>query len=132
LDASLDLGSIMSGSRCVGDPCLFNSLLFQVCWNLQVSRRYIYLHSDFVFLSISVSVTMFDILCSKEHLCLMLCSGGCWHVVLVLCWRLIHSLCFKPLLIFVDAPTLYPFFCNLVSRPYTCSLGCTRGKWLYC
>jgi hypothetical protein len=59
------------------------------------------------------------------------CSGGCWHVVLVPCWRLYHSLRFEPFFCFGDALTLH-IFCNLVSRPYAGSLSCARDECLYC
>jgi hypothetical protein len=64
----------------IGAPLLFVSLMLQVCWDLQVSRRQVYLHSDTICLSVSVLVIVFGLICSKEFFSLLLCSGGCWYV----------------------------------------------------
>jgi hypothetical protein len=60
----------------IGAPLLFVSLMLQVCWDLQVSRRWVGLLSGSVCLSILAHVTVFGLLCSKTLLCLLLCSGG--------------------------------------------------------
>jgi len=56
---------------------MFDSLIFQVCWDLQVSMCQVCLHSGTDFISVSVHGVVFGWLRSKEHLRLLLCSGGC-------------------------------------------------------
>lgn len=59
---------------------LFDSSIFQICWDLQVSRRRICLYSSTAFLSVLIHVTVLEMLSSKKLLCLMLCSESCWHL----------------------------------------------------
>jgi hypothetical protein len=98
----------------VGFLCPLFLFLFQTCWDLQVSRSLIFLHSLL-----------------ERAFTPAACSGGCWHLGLVPCWRLIHSLRFELLLI-LPLLSLFTFFCNLVSRPYAGSLGYARDECLYC
>jgi hypothetical protein len=101
---------------CVVVPALFVSLLFQICWVLQLSgasglppiRLYLWLCS---------------LSCSKELLCLLLVQGvvGTWFWFRVGSRSIRYALnpCWFMLML-----SLFIFFCNLVSCPYAGSLGC--------
>jgi hypothetical protein len=65
---------------CVWWADLFDSPIFQICWDLQDSRRRVCLYSSTSFLSVLVPVTGLKLLSSKKLLCLMLCSESCWHL----------------------------------------------------
>ncbi|PNX78807.1 hypothetical protein L195_g034788 [Trifolium pratense] len=54
------------------------------------------------------------------------CLGGCWYVDLGSVLAVDPFAILKPFLILVDAHS--SFFCNLISRPYAGSLGCTRDE----
>jgi hypothetical protein len=77
----------------VGAPMLFVSLMLQVCWDLQVSRCLVYLHSDTVCLSVSVLMTVFGLLCSKEFLACCFVQGvvGTWIIFRVGGWSIRQS-----------------------------------------
>ena len=69
LDSSLDPSSYtLIESDCVWWSDLFDSLMFQIYWDLQVLRCHVSLHS------ISINAR-------KSFLCLMLCSWSLWLVM---------------------------------------------------
>ena len=65
---------------CVWWADLFDSSMFQICWDLQVSRCHVCLYSSSAFLSVLVHVTALEMLSSKKLLCLILCSENCLHL----------------------------------------------------
>lgn len=93
--------------------------------------RQVCLHSGTVFLSVSVHGAVLGWLRSKEHLRLLICSGGCWFVDFDTVLAADPYTNFKPFLIYMKC-SLFVFFCNLVSDPYAGSLSCARKKCLFC
>jgi len=89
LNSSHNLGSSAFCNRCVGGSVI-DSMMFQVCWDLQVLSRQTNLHSSTVFFFVSVLV---DVECYARKSYYVCCFVhevvGTW--ILKLCWRLIHS-----------------------------------------
>ena len=130
LDSLLDLSFYASTKTCwVWWSDLFDYLLFQICWNLQVSRHHVCLHSGIDWLSVKSMWLFIDCWCLKELLCLLLCSGSCWHLNFACVGgRSIHH--------FFNSNCSFQMFTlhisyNLVSRPYAGLLGCTCDKWIF-
>jgi len=59
---------------------VLDSLMFRVCWDVQVSRFQGCLLFGIVVLSISIFMIVIRLLCSKERLCLLFYIGGYWYM----------------------------------------------------
>lgn len=87
------------------------------------------LHSGIVLLSVAVLVIVFGVLLERA-LYLLLCSGGCWIVDLVIVLAVDPYANIKPAFILLTLSR--HIFCNLVSSPYAGSQACVRDESSFC